>query len=33
MKKLVKFIKQAFETWSETRLAYTKRNIGHQMGS
>ncbi len=33
MKKLNQLIKQVFEIWSEVRLAYAKRYIGHQMGS
>jgi len=33
MKKLVQFVKQVFEAWTEARLAYAKRYIGHQLGS
>jgi hypothetical protein len=33
MKKLVQLMKQLFEAWSEARLAYAKRYIGHQLGS
>ena len=33
MKKLVQLMQQIFEAWTEARLAYAKRYIGHQLGS